>query len=242
MTSFNNIRMADGKEFSIAEWLHQPVFSCIEFAADAGVTKLRAFNYIRGQRVSSIGLPKRNATEQDTNLVKAQAMNQDEALLCFSITMEIFGLTAVTTTTPALDLTIAPTPLLSGTDLRRLQRDCMLELFVGAGLKKPQLDAPFVYYGQSVGATIVASGDRGNAAAGVAAIGLDYGTAGRVTAGNQNMLDLPIYIGGFGDQARPGNSMTFYAQFSNPFGGVIAGLRQAVRIFVVCDGLKKRPA
>lgn len=234
MTSFNNIRFANGQELSLAEWLGQPVHSVVEFALDAGVTKLRAFNYVRGQNVSSIGLPKRGATEQDTNLVKAQAMNQDEALMCFSITVECFGLSAVT----GGGFTVAPTPMLSGTDLRRLERDGMLNLYVGAGVKKPQFEAPFVYYGQSVGATINGPGDTG----GVSALALDYGTMGRVTGTNQHMFDLPIYIGGFGDQARPGNSMTFFAQFSNAFGGAFVGLRQSVRLNVRCDGLRKRPA
>ena len=237
MTSFNHIRFADGTELSLAEWLGQPVHSVVEFASTAGVTKLRAFNYVRGQNVSSLGLPKRGATEQDTNLVKAQAMNQDEALLCFSITVECFGLSAIVNAQGGV-FTIAPTPLLSGTDLRRLERDAMLNLFVGAGVKKPQFEAPFVYYGQSVGATINGPGDTG----GTSALALDYGTMGRVTGTNQHMFDLPIYIGGFGDQARPGNSMTFFAEFKNAYGGPFVGLRQDVRLNIRCDGLKKRPA
>jgi len=53
---------------------------------------------------------------------------------------------------------------------------------------------------------------------------------------------MPLYIGGFGDQAMPGNAMTFYAKFYNAFGGAFSGLRQAVRLRIVADGLKKRPA
>ena len=237
MTSFNHIRMEDGSELSLAEWLHQPVHSTIEFAANAGVNDLRAFNYVRGGRVSSIGLPRRNATDQDTNVVKAGAMNQDEALLCFSLTMEVFGLEPITFGT-APTHTVAPQPLLSGTDYRRLQRDAMLEFYVGAAIKKPQFDSPFAYFGQSMGATVISSGDEG----GTAAINTDYGTAGRISGSNQHALNLPIYVGGFGDQARPGNSMTFYAKFYNAFGGVFAGLRQGVRLKVLADGLKKRPA
>jgi hypothetical protein len=235
MTSFNHIRMEDGSELSLAEWLHQPVHSTIEFNNTAPVNDLRAFNYVRGGRVSSLGLPKRNATDQDTNIVKAGAMNQDEAILVFALTFEVFGLTTLTDGGPA---TIAPAPLLSGTDLRRLHRDAMLEFYVGAAIKKPQFDSPFAYFGQSMGATVVSSGDTG----GGANIETDFGTAGRISGSNQHALNLPIYVGGFGDQARPGNSMTFYAKFYNAFGGVFAGLRQPVRIKVVADGLKKRPA
>ncbi len=242
MTSFNHIRFENGDELSLAEWLGQAVHSVMEFEAGAGVSNLRAFNYVRGQPVSSIGLPRRNATEQDTNLVKAQNMNQDEALLCFAITFELFGITPVTFNTagPVVH-TVAPTPMLSGTDLRRLQRDGVFELYVGAGLKKPQFDAPFVYFGQSPGALVSSSGDTGGAAA--TALNTDYGTQGRISGNNQHMLDLPIYIGGFGDQAHPGNSMTFFAKFYNAAqGGIFVGLRQSVRIHVELDGLKKRPA
>lgn len=238
MTSFNHIRFEDGSELSLAEWLGQAVFSVLEFSASAGVNNLRCFNYTRGQQVSSIGLPRRQATEQDTNLVKAQSMNQDEALLCFSLTMECFGVTPVTYVSGQTTHTVVPAPALSGTDLRRLQRDGVFEFYVGASLKKPQFDARFAYFGGSMGATVQASGDTG----GGANISMDFGTAGPVSALNQHALDLPIYIGGFGDQARPGNSMTFYGRFFNAFGGAFAGLRQGVRIRVEADGLKKRPA
>lgn len=240
MTSLNRILMADGSEFSLAEWLHQPVYTTIEFAASASV-KLTAYSYRRGQPVASVGLTRRNATDMDTNLVRQKAMNQDEALLCFGITVEYFALGDVTFETgepPATTHTVAPAPALTGTDLRRLQRDAMLEFFIGAGIKKPQFDAPLSYFGSSMGITAAATGD----AATTAPLNLDHGTPGRISAANQHQLSMPLYIGGFGDQAMPGNAMTFYAKFYNAFGGVFSGLRQSVRLRIVADGLKKRPA
>lgn len=240
MTSLNRILMADGSEFSLSEWLHQPVWSTIEFASSAPIN-LRAFNYVEGRNVSSAGLPKRQATAIDTNLVRQRAMNQDEALLCFGITVEFFGLGDITYTTgqgPVITHTVAPAPALSGTDLRRLQRDLMLDIFVGAGLKKPQFDAPLGYYGSSVGITAAASGDDTT----TTLLNLDHGTAGRASPTNQQQLTMPLYIGGFGDNAMPGNAMTFFAKVWNPYSGAISGLRQAVRMRITCDGLKKRPA
>jgi hypothetical protein len=238
MTSLNRILMADGSEFALAEWLHQPVWSTVEWANNAPV-QLRAFTYRRGQNVSSSGLPRRNATDQDTNLVRQRAMNQDEALLCFGITVEVFSMANITYETEGpVTNTVTPAPALSGTDLRRLQRDLMLEIFVGAGLKKPQFDAPFGYYGSSMGVTASASGDT-NAAT---TLNLDHGTAGRASAQNQQQLTMPLYIGGFGDNAMPGNAMTFFAKVYAAYGGNVGGLRQSVRLRVVCDGLKKRPA
>jgi hypothetical protein len=238
MTSLNRILMADGSEFALSEWLHQPVWSTIEFASTAPVN-LRAFNYRAGQNVSSSGLPRRIATGMDTNLVRQRAMNQDEALLCFGITVEFFSMANITYETEGpVTNTVTPAPALSATDLRRLQRDLMLEIFVGAGLKKPQFDAPLGYYGSSMGISAAASGDS-NA---TTLLNLDHGTAGRASATNQQQLTMPLYIGGFGDNAMPGNAMTFFAKIYNAYGGAIAGLRQSVRMRVVCDGLKKRPA
>lgn len=237
MTSFNRIQMADGSEFSLAEWYHQPRFSTIEFAQDAAVS-LRCFNYTNGQRVSSVGLSRRNATERDTNVVRRNAMNQDEALLCFSLHFEIFALTPVSTSeSPARVSALAP--LITSDNLRRLQRDCLMELFVGAGIKKPQWISPFAYLGQSMGVRAWASGFQGDGDAG---IGPNYGTAGDLHALNQQQFSLPIYIGGFGDQARPGNSTTFYGQFRNGRTRVVEGLNQDIRIIVNADGLLKRPA
>lgn len=237
MTSFNRIQMADGREFSLAEWYHQPRFSTIEFASTAAVD-LRCFNYTNGQRVSSTGLTKRNATERDTNMVRKNAMNQDEALLCFSLHYEIFGLTPVSTSGDPVALA-GIAPLITADNLRRLQRDCLLELFVGAGIKKPQWGAPFAYLGQSMGTRGFVSGSEG---AGGTITGINYGTAGDLHAMNQQQFSLPIYIGGFGDQARPGNSMTFYGRFRNARGTTITGLNQSIRIIVNADGLLKRPA
>jgi len=177
MTSLNRILMADGSEFSLAEWLHQPVYTTIEFAATASV-KLTAYSYRRGQPVASVGLTRRNATDMDTNLVRQKAMNQDEALLCFGVTCEFFALGDITFEAdpgpPAVTGTVAPAPALSATDLRRLQRDAMLEFFIGAGIKKPQFDAPLGYYGSSMGITAAASGD----AVAAAPLNLDHGTPG----------------------------------------------------------------
>lgn len=237
MTSLNRILMADGSEFSLSEWLHQPVWTTIEFASTAAVN-LRAYSYRRGQTVASSGLARRNATDQDTNLVRQRAMNQDEALLCFGITVEVYALGNFQIDAGPPVVLATPAPALSGTDLRRLQRDAMLEIFIGAGIKKPQFDAPFGYYGSSMGITAASSGDT----TATTNLNLDHGTAGRASATNQQQLTMPLYIGGFGDNAMPGNAMTFYAKFYNAFGGAFAGLNQAVRIRIVADGLKKRPA
>lgn len=232
MSSFNKFRFIDGTEVVLSEWLHQPRFSTCEFAATDSVN-LRLFNYTPGQPVSSsAAIAQRTATDVDTNQVKRKAMNQDEALIVMAITYEAFGLDNETDNSGDM---VSPRPMLSGTDLRRLQYQGIFSLKVG-GLKKPQYEIPFVWLCQSIGTKVFMSD------AGVTSVHLDYGTAGDLNADNQERLELPIYIGGFGQTARPGNSMPFEGRFYNADNGAFSGLRQNVRLRLYLDGLAKRPA
>lgn len=232
MSSFNKVRLGDGQEVSISEWYHQPRFSTIEFGASDSVD-LRCFNYTRGQPVSkSASITSRTANEADTNMVKRRAMNQDEALIVMAITYEPFALDSET---DGSGETIAHKPWLSGTDLRRLQVEGVFELKVG-GLRKPQYQVPFSWICQSLGAKAWATD------AGATTTHVDYGTGGEVYAYNQELLELPIYIGGFGRNAKPGNSMIFEGRFYNANGGAFDSLRQNVRLRFYLDGLSKRPA
>lgn len=233
MSSLNKVRLTDGTEVSMAEWYHQPRYSTFEFAA-ADAINGRLFNYTPGQPVShTASIAARSATDIDTNMVKRKAMNQDEALVVMAITYECFALSAEADNSGDV---IAPVPLLSGTDLRRLQVSCMFDLMVGAGQKKPQYSVPFGWLCQSMGVRAYA-GDSG-----ATSTHLDYGTGGVLAGHNQELLKLPIYIGGFGQHAKPGNAMHFQAKFYNPAGGAISGLRQNVKLRIHLDGLSKRPA
>lgn len=232
MSSFNKVRLSNGLEVALSEWYDQPRFSTCEFGATDPVN-LRLFNYTPGQPVShSASIVQRTATEADTNQVKRKAMNQDEALIVFSITYETFGLSAASDNSGDV---VAPVPALSGTDLRRLQYQAIFSLKVG-GLKKPQYEIPFVWLCQSIGTRAFASD------AGVTTTHIDYGTAGDLTAENQELFELPIYIGGFGKTARPGNSMPFEGRFYNADNGAFTDLRQNVRLRLYLVGLSKRPA
>lgn len=233
MSSLNKVRLRDGTEVAIAEWLHQPRYSVCEFTSTSAVS-LYLFNYVRGQPVSHIGTTARNATDMDTNMVKRKSMNMDEALIVMAITYEVFSLTDQTN---GSGQTVALTPMISSVNLRRLQFQGLFELYVGANIKKPQFQCPFEWVRQSIGTPAWVSGDAGNIVTRT-----DYGTGGEISAKNQELLKLPIYIGGFGQQARPGNSMFFQGKFSNPVTGAFTGLTQDVQLRFHLDGLGKRPA
>lgn len=228
MSSLNQIRLPDGSALNLAEWLHWPLYSTLEMAATDAL-RLDAFSYVRGGTVASTQtIAARQATDSDTNLVRKRKMNQDEALVVFAITYELFSLTAQSQGSPAV--LNAAVPVVGATSLRQLQKDTLVELMVGAGIKKPQIGVPFSYIGQGIGQRMAVSGDYAE---------IHLGTGGDATPRNQRMLNLPVYIGGFGESAKPGNSMTFLLRHRSV--GAQA-LFQNLRIRWWLDGLRKRPA
>src|SRR5215470_1018949 len=127
MSSTSKIRLENGWELNASEWLHQPRYSTTEFASTASVQQT-LFSYVVGGNVSSTGLPKRSATELDTNMTKRKGMAQDEAMFVFAITFDIYGLS------DAPDYGgvhfAAVEPEYSALNLRRLQRNLVFELLV----------------------------------------------------------------------------------------------------------------
>lgn len=225
MAAFKQIRLPDGQEIIIDEWLHEPLYSTIEFAAGV-IINLRAFTYIQGQRVPSQGLAARTATESDTNITTRTRFNHDQAFLAYSLTWESFALSD----SPAIGpiTTTAPAPALSGLNLRVLQREVVAELLLGAGIDKPQARAPFSWYGQGVGAPAWTAGDSG----GVATLAVDYGTGGRISPKTQRSWKLPIFI-------HSDRVMTARIRSFRPAGD--AAFDQDARLRLYIDGLKRRP-
>lgn len=217
-------RLPNGEVVTFDEWLHWPIFSTIEFATTAGVD-LRAFSYVRGQRVPTQGVAVRNANETDTNQVAKARMNWDESYRLFSLTYEVFGLTNATLANSP-SLLVSQAPQFSAANLRRLQRDLMVEFIVGADIDKPQVRAPFSYYQQGVGPVAYPNGDAPGAG-----IAFSQGTGGYVSWASQRRFSFPIKIGG--------DRVMFLRTFS-AF-GPITGLTQNVRLRWYMDGVRRRP-
>lgn len=225
--ALNNIRLPNGETIVIDEWLHWPLFSTIEFGAGIAVN-MRAFTYVQGQRIPQQGtIPggTRTATPVDTNQVARTRMNHDEAFLAYSVTYEHFALSNATTG-PGGAVLQSPAPMLSAQNLRRLQRDIVVELKIGAGIDKPQVRSPLSWIDQGVGAPAFGSGDQ--VTAGVA---IGYGTAGPISPRSQRQWKLPIYIAS--DRVM---SLTIKSAF-----GAITDQTQSVRMRWYLDGLKRRP-
>lgn len=226
--AINQIRLPNGEEVTIDEWLHWPLYSTIEFGAGIAVN-LRAFTYVQGQRVPQQGTVPggtRSATVSDTNQVARTRMNHDEAFLAYSLTYESFGLSDAYADSPANLVLTAPAPVLSPQNLRRLQRDIVVSFTIGAGIDKPQFRAPLSWIDQGVGAPAYGSGD-----APTAGVAFSYGTAGEVTPKSQRQWKLPIYVAS--DRVMHLNLKSAY--------GAISDLTQAVSMRWYIDGLKRRP-
>jgi hypothetical protein len=242
--AIDKIKLPDGTEVSLSEWLHWPLFSTVEaqgglnFATDPlllgnGVSvDMKLFSYVAGARVPQTGIvpsPGRMATDSDTNQVARSRINHDEAMIVFAMTYEIFALTDDTAIPNLPNDVGALAPVFTGDNLRRMQRDCMYELTVGAGITKPQARAPLSYYGQGVGAPAWGSGDQLNTATQV--VNFTYGTAGYVSPLNQRRWQLPVYIH---------SDRVMFARINTPAGQIV-GLSQSWQFKGYLDGLKKRP-
>jgi hypothetical protein len=228
--AMESYRLPDGEEVVFDEWLHWPVYSTIEFAQASGVN-LRAFTYVEGSRVPSTGLPARMADQKDTNQVAKSRMNWDETFRVFSMTYEVFGLSAQLIGDGELGpLLVTPIPGFSAVNLARLQRDLMVELIVGADIEKPQVRAPFAYFHQGVGPWVFGSNDSVATDPAIHA-GTSHGTGGQPRWCSQRRYPFPIKIG---------NDRVMYLKVFSAFGNV-AGLSQDTRMRWYLDGVKRRP-
>jgi len=245
--AIKNIKLPDGRNVEIDEWLHWPQFSTIEVAAGIGFD-LRAFSYVVGNNIPQAGAVPggaRTATESDTNQVARSRLNHDEAFIVFSMTYEHFAIDNTSNISNYVNApadTDATPPIFTGTNLRILQLQVMMELFVGAGITKPMASAPLEYYGQGIGAVAYGSGDALDIAVGGAtALNLNYGTGGSINPKtNQRRWQLPVYIH---------SDRVMFVRLFTPAGtgtagnstGDMAAVNQSYRLKVYLDGLKRRP-
>jgi len=247
--AIEKITLPNGEVYSLNEWVHWPQFSTFEAEGAVGAAtdplglgngvsvNVDMFTYQVSQQVPRAGaIAARQATTSDTNQVVGSRMNYDEAFLCYSATYEVFALD--TDAQPDGRGTELPTvpghfqgagPAFIGSTLRRLQRDCLFELRVGAGISKPQIRAPFSYFGQGIGATAFGPGDE--IVAPPSTINMDYGTGGAISPRNQRAYMLPVFIAS--DRVMKG-------KFWSPDGAIV-GVNQSYRMRWYLDGSKRRP-
>lgn len=230
MSSLSKVRLSDGRELAVSEWLHDPRFSTALFAAGDNF-RLDLFNYTKGNRVSrTANAPIRTATEADTNQTRKRMMNQDEALVVYAIAYELFQEEVSPQVFPPVLDNSAPAPLVSHPELGILQQELVLELKVGAGIKKPQVELPLAHIGMSIDTHCHTTALVPGAA---------IASAGSATPQNQHKLNLPVYIGGTGQNARPGNTRIFGVSLRS---NTPPPITQNGSIRVTLDGLRKRPA
>jgi hypothetical protein len=229
--SIQSIRLPDGTEVVVNEWIGIPKFSTVEFGADVD-PNIRAFTYVVGNRVPQQGtIPvggNRTANERDTNITTRNRLNHDQAFIAYSLTYELFALDNAVSGSPAVLL--SPALAVTSQNLRRLQRDLVLSLVIGANIDKPQARVPFSWIGQGVGpVSFTSSGSLG------ANINFSTGTGGRVSPKNQRSWKLPVFI-------QP--DQVFYVQVKSersPRNTTAERQDQAISMRLYIDGLNRRP-
>lgn len=224
------LRLPDGQELKFDEWSHWPRYSTIDVAAaQAGAFNLKAFSYVVGQRVTATqGVVARQATPTDTNQIAKKRMNHDEAFLAYSWTYEIFATTDATSG----QVNFADAPIFLSTNLRRLQRDLVMSLVVGAQIQKPQARSPLSWIGQGPGTP-----GWGSGGAVAPNVSVSMGTAGKPTPANQRVWMLPIHIE---------SDRVYYVEvrgWRSPTGGspALDAVTQDFRMRILLDGLHRRP-
>lgn len=223
--AMEKVRLPNGEEVVFDEWLHYPIFSTCEFDNAASIN-LRLFTYVAGQRVPSVGLAVRQSTEADTNQTAKGRMNWDESFRVFSMTYEVFALSDAEITLSPNTLIAGESPVITALNLRRLQRDIMVELIIGADIEKPQVRAPFSYFHQGPGAWAFGSGDGPDALSPAS-----YGTGGQPRWAAQRRYPFPVKIGT--------DNVMYLKIFSAR--STVAGLSQDIRMRWYLDGVKRRP-
>lgn len=239
--AIKTLTLPDGRIVTIDEWLHWPIYSTgdVEGAIDAGADplglgnaakmNLTLFGYVVGDRVPVNGaLAPRQSTVTDTNQVAKTRMNHDEAMLVFSHFPEFHALGDGTEMPTVPNTVQAAGPAMTGTNIRRLQKDSWVELLIGAGISKPQARAPLGYFGGGVGAPAYGSGD--SLVGGPGTIALNYGTSGSPTPRAQRSWNLPVHIT---------SSRVMKVRIKSP--APIVGVNQSFRVRWWLDGIKRRP-
>lgn len=180
------LRLPNGEEINFDEWSDWPRYSTVDVAAaQAGAFNLKAFSYVVGGRVTSAGVAARQATESDTNQIAKKRMNHDEAFLAYSWTYEVFA----TSDYVVGQTTMAVAPIFLSQNLRRLQRDVVVSLVVGAQIQKPQARSPLSWIGQGPGTP-----GYGTGGAVAPNVSTSMGTGGIPSPANQRLWQLPIHI------------------------------------------------
>jgi hypothetical protein len=229
--AIKTITLDDGSVVAFDEWLQKPRFSVVEHAAGQAMD-LRAFSYVQGQRIPQTnGLVARNATRSDTNQLQRNRMGHDHAFVVYSMTYMVWALDnppVYANDPPNLE---AIAPMYTGTNLRKLQRFVMVELLVGAGIRKPQAAAHWGYFGQAIGSPAFGSGDALTIGIGPSTLlNSNYGTGGWPTLQNQRQWQLPVVIS-------PSRVMSL--RLHTPDGPL--NTNQDGRFLWVLDGLERRP-
>lgn len=236
MAQLDKIRYADGRVVRPGDWTASPLYSSIDIDDAASLQGLRAFSYGEGGDVPGSGSPARRATKVDTNMRgQGSVLAENEALMIFGLNIELFQRAATDTTNffNGNEIIVPDPPLLSGTNVLRIQRDTLVELHIASTKEYLRVPLSFLPAARGVHLTFGSARSEGSGYA----EGVFVGQNGGVSEGDHRLFGTPQEVG-------PGEA--FNVLFEFPFGsitgldfGVDTTARVTARIYQ--RGIRRRP-
>lgn len=227
MAHIDKVRTASGDVIRPVEWSSTPYWSTVE-VDDGPVETLAAYSYgIGGDVPGSVG--PRKATKRDTNLKGDGGVIQEQnELLLYTIQAEVTMTTDLAGSADyfANEEFQPDFPFVSGPNMKRLQRDVMLELRIAS--TKAYIEQPLGFFSAALGQDIsTGATDRTNTAAGTGYIvgqngspqtydNRQFATPHHVAAGEAFAINLKFPFGevrnlNFGDDDNARARVRIYA-------------------------------
>ncbi len=231
MAQIDKVRLANGDTVRPVDWSSTPLWSTVEVAAGA-IESLKGFSYGIGGPVPGSPGP-RNSTKLDTNLKGDGGVIQEQAeLLLHTLQLEV-----IQTVSDAAALFASPEfqpdpPFVSASNLKRLQRDTLVELRIAN--TKMYCEQPLGFFPAGAGVQSVLGNATRNTGPAVAFI---TGQNGGSNVYNNRQFATPHHIGA--GEAFAVNLKFPHGQVRNLNLGTDADARVRVRIFA--GGYRARP-
>lgn len=238
MAQLNKIRYADGRVVRPGEWTASPLYSSIDIATGA-LAAIEAFSYGIGGDVpgstSASGSP-RQSTLIDTNMEgQGSVLAENEHLLIFGLSIELFQRAATNTAAffNTNEAWVPDPPLLSGTNVLRVQRDTLIKLKIANTKNYLAVPLSFLPAARGVNFTFGSAMSQGSGYT----EGVFVGQNGGVSEGDHRLFATP-------QEVAPGEN--FDVRFEFPFGSITGldfGTDTTARITarVYQRGIRRRP-
>lgn len=238
MDTITQVRLPDGTNLTLGDWVDKPVFSTVDFLTGFSDPVLEAFGYNVGDVIptSSNATVKRTSSERDTNIAAAGGNVSTEELLVYALKPEFWELQnagGTPTDMTSADLRLPGQPVMRPTTLGPFSVWMNLRFKIS---EKVYADAGVQYFNSGFGIFGMGALIPTNAAAN----GRTYANQGWPGQDAVRSFAVPHHVGGTEKytvewrnwQSRP---ITFTDENQNQITGGV------VQVRTYLDGMRKRP-